>query len=453
MNIETITREVMNELMQEMYLAQASSAPAVPYKRVLIVFNRADLPLAQLLPELAGWSKKSDLKLLAPKWANALWQSAAFKDHGLELTLAAFDRAGEAQALVNSYDRIALIGCTRSLLQKLSRLSRDTLPGALVVEALQRNKPVMILDDSWESYAYEARKVEALGLARGGFSDLARVFPLPPQPVMPPVQATVASAAPAAPVNHDAAIARDRIARLMEIGAQRVSAALGQHPVPKDLASMIDHTLLKPEATEDQVRTLCAEAAQNHFASVCVNPGYVSLCAELLKGSGVMVCTVVGFPLGATDTQTKADETRHAIANGADEIDMVINVGALKSQSYDKVEADIRAVVQAAAGKTVKVILETGLLNDAEKVMACRLSEKAGAHFVKTSTGFGPGGATEQDIALMRRTVRPDMEVKASGGIRDQAKALKMIEAGATRIGASASVAIVKGEDAGAGKY
>ncbi|MBF2053903.1 MAG: deoxyribose-phosphate aldolase [Candidatus Sericytochromatia bacterium] len=223
--------------------------------------------------------------------------------------------------------------------------------------------------------------------------------------------------------------------------------------MPKDLASMIDHTLLKPEATEDQVRTLCAEAAQNHFASVCVNPGYVSLCAELLKGTGVMVCTVVGFPLGATDTQTKADETRHAVANGADEIDMVINVGALKSQSYDKVEADIRAVVQAAAGKTVKVILETGLLNDAEKVMACRLSEKAGAHFVKTSTGFGPGGATEQDIALMRRTVRPDMEVKASGGIRDQAKALKMIEAGATRIGASASVAIVKGEDAGAGKY
>ncbi|MGV3526229.1 MAG: deoxyribose-phosphate aldolase [Candidatus Sericytochromatia bacterium] len=217
---------------------------------------------------------------------------------------------------------------------------------------------------------------------------------------------------------------------------------------------MIDHTLLKPEATEAQVRQLCKEAAEYHFASVCVNPGYVALSAELLKGTGVMVCTVIGFPLGATDTETKADETRHALANGASEIDMVINIGALKSGNHKKVEADIRAVVQAASGKTVKVILETSLLNDQEKVIACQLSEKAGAHFVKTATGFGPGGATEQDIALMRRTVRPEMEVKASGSIRDQETALKMIHAGATRIGASASIAIVKGEKAtGGGKY
>ncbi|MEZ0370688.1 MAG: deoxyribose-phosphate aldolase [Candidatus Sericytochromatia bacterium] len=225
------------------------------------------------------------------------------------------------------------------------------------------------------------------------------------------------------------------------------------HPVPADIAGMIDHTLLKPEATEEQVRKLCAEAAQYHFASVCVNPSYVPLSAQLLKGSGVMVCTVIGFPLGATDTQTKADETRHAVANGADEIDMVINIGALKSRNLQKVEDDIRAVVQAAGGKTVKVILETSLLNDEEKVTGCRLSEKAGAHFVKTATGFGPGGATEADIALMRRSVRPDMEVKASGSIRDRETALKMIQAGATRIGASASIAIVKGEKAGEGKY
>jgi len=241
---------------------------------------------------------------------------------------------------------------------------------------------------------------------------------------------------------------------MMEAGAQRVSASLGIHPIPENLAGMIDHTLLKAEATEAQVRTLCQEARQYSFASVCVNPSYVPLCAELLKGCPVMVCTVIGFPLGATDTQTKADETANAIANGADEIDMVINVGALKSQRDAYVEADIRAVVKAAGGKTVKVILETALLNDEEKVRACRLSEKAGAHFVKTSTGFGPSGATEQDIALMRRTVHPDMEVKASGGIRDQETTLKMIQAGATRIGASASIGIVKGEKpASGGKY
>ncbi|PIQ23616.1 deoxyribose-phosphate aldolase [bacterium (Candidatus Blackallbacteria) CG17_big_fil_post_rev_8_21_14_2_50_48_46] len=226
------------------------------------------------------------------------------------------------------------------------------------------------------------------------------------------------------------------------------------HPVPADLAPLIDHTLLKAEATEAQVRQLCAEAKEYSFASVCVNPTWVSLCAQLLKGTPVKVCTVIGFPLGATDSQTKADETRHAVANGAQEIDMVINVGALKSGKEKLVEEDIRAVVQAASGNTVKVIFETALLSDSEKVIACQLSEKAGAHFVKTSTGFGPGGATEQDVALMRRTIRPDMEVKASGGIRDRETAIKMVQAGATRIGASASIAIATGTKAsGGGKY
>lgn len=218
-------------------------------------------------------------------------------------------------------------------------------------------------------------------------------------------------------------------------------------PSSQNLAGMIDHTLLKAEATEAQVKTLCAEAAEHHFASVCINPGYVSFAAEQLKDSDVMVCTVVGFPLGATDTQTKAAETRHAVAAGADEIDMVINVGFLKSGHHDQIEADIRGVVEAAQGKTVKVILETALLTDEEKVTACQLSEKAGANFVKTSTGFGPSGATVEDVALMRRTVSKSLQVKASGGIRDQAKALQMIEAGATRIGASASIAIVQGDE------
>ncbi|HBC74647.1 MAG TPA: deoxyribose-phosphate aldolase [Candidatus Wallbacteria bacterium] len=208
---------------------------------------------------------------------------------------------------------------------------------------------------------------------------------------------------------------------------------------------MIDHTLLKPDAKQSDIDKLCTEAAKYKFASVCINPGWVKYCSQRLAGSGVMVCTVVGFPLGATSTSAKSCETVQAIADGADEIDMVINIGALKSGNLQLVEDDIRQVVRAAGGKTVKVILETSLLNDEEKTAACRLSKNARAHFVKTSTGFGGGGATAADIALMRKTVGPEMGVKASGGVRDLKTAKEMIAAGATRVGASASVAIVSG--------
>ncbi|HOY68142.1 MAG TPA: deoxyribose-phosphate aldolase [Candidatus Ozemobacteraceae bacterium] len=215
---------------------------------------------------------------------------------------------------------------------------------------------------------------------------------------------------------------------------------------PAELARYIDHTLLKPTATTAEITKLCEEARQSRFASVCVNPAYVALAAKLLSGSGVMVCTVVGFPLGATSSFTKAMETRDAIANGADEIDMVINVGALKSKDFELVKNDIARVVEAANGHTVKVILETSLLTDEEKVKGCELSKAAGADFVKTSTGFSSGGATAADIALMRKTVGPNMGVKASGGIRDTQTAQQMVAAGATRIGASASVAIIRGD-------
>lgn len=211
------------------------------------------------------------------------------------------------------------------------------------------------------------------------------------------------------------------------------------------IASMIDHTLLKPDATASQIEKLCREAKEYGFASVCVNPVWVARAAEWLKDSNVKVCTVVGFPLGATTKETKAFETRNAIENGADEIDMVMNIGALKSGEHTLVREDIAAVVEAAGGKTVKVILETGLLNDDEIRRASTLAKEAGAHFVKTSTGFGYGGATEAAVRLMRETVGPDMGVKASGGVRDAETARKMIEAGANRIGASASVAIVTG--------
>ncbi|MDO8734880.1 MAG: deoxyribose-phosphate aldolase [Elusimicrobiota bacterium] len=216
---------------------------------------------------------------------------------------------------------------------------------------------------------------------------------------------------------------------------------------------MIDHTLLKANATQEEVGKLCEEARKYGFASVCINPGYVSLASKLLAGSSVKVCTVIGFPLGATTPTVKAIEARDAIANGAGEIDMVINVGALKSGNYQLVLDDIKAVREATRGKVLKVILETSYLTSEEKIKACQLSKDAGADFVKTSTGFGPSGATVEDIQLMRATVGPLMGIKASGGIRTQDDARKMVEAGATRVGASASVAIVEGNDAGKGKY
>lgn len=211
------------------------------------------------------------------------------------------------------------------------------------------------------------------------------------------------------------------------------------------LSRYIDHTLLKPEAQTAQIEKLCAEAKEHNFFSVCVNTSYVKTCAELLKGSSVKVCCVVGFPLGAMDTASKAFETKTAIANGAQEIDMVIQIGALKDRRLDYVRDDIKAVVQAAAGHTVKVIIETSLLNQEDKTLACRAALEAGAHFVKTSTGFGGGGATVEDVKLMKSVVGSSMEVKASGGIKDAQQAKAMIDAGATRLGTSSGITIIQG--------
>lgn len=211
----------------------------------------------------------------------------------------------------------------------------------------------------------------------------------------------------------------------------------------KELSAMIDHTILKPEATTVKVEQICKEAIENRFASVCINPCNVALAAKLLKGSNVKVCTVIGFPLGSTTSAVKAFETEDAIKNGAQEVDMVINVGRLKDKDYDFVKEDIKAVVNAAKGKALsKVIIETCLLTDDEKVKACELAIEAGADFVKTSTGFSTGGATAADISLMRKTVGKDKGVKASGGVRTYEDAVAMVEAGASRIGASASIAI-----------
>lgn len=217
----------------------------------------------------------------------------------------------------------------------------------------------------------------------------------------------------------------------------------------RDIAAMIDHTLLKPEASRDQIAQLCQEAREHSFATVCVNPTNVKLCAQLLKDSTVKVCTVVAFPLGATPTEVKVYEAQRAIMDGAQEVDMVMNIGALKSKDYELAEQDIATVARTCheQGAICKVIIEAALLTDEEKVRACTLAKAAGADYVKTSTGFGPGGATVEDVALMRRTVGPTMGIKAAGGIRSFEDARSLIEAGATRIGASAGVKIVQEAD------
>jgi deoxyribose-phosphate aldolase len=238
----------------------------------------------------------------------------------------------------------------------------------------------------------------------------------------------------------------ERVQPVVSAGADRVASTLGILPTDGSMAHMIDHTVLKADASQDQIAQLCFEARKYRFASVCVNPTNVRLCAELLNGSGVDVCTVIGFPLGATSGEAKVFESQQAMRDGATELDMVINVGALKSRDYEIVERDIASIARVchADGAILKVIIEAALLTDEEKVIACQLAKVAGADFVKTSTGFGPGGATVEDVALMRRVVGPSMGVKAAGGIRTLETAQQMIAAGASRIGASASVKIVQ---------
>ena len=239
---------------------------------------------------------------------------------------------------------------------------------------------------------------------------------------------------------------QDKVREVVNAGASRLTSTLGNVDVGPNIAKMIDHTLLKPDATQDQIAQLCYEARTYGFAAVCVNPSYVELCSQLLQGTPVHVCTVVGFPLGATPPEVKGYETQQAIEDGASEVDMVINIGALKSKDYALVERDIATLARIchAGGAVLKVIIEAALLTDEEKVIASQLAKAAGADYVKTSTGFGPGGATVHDVELMRRAVGPEMGIKAAGGIKSYEDAKAMVAAGATRIGASAGIKIVQ---------
>ena len=241
----------------------------------------------------------------------------------------------------------------------------------------------------------------------------------------------------------------DGAGRVISAGAERLTSTVGVIPEDKSLARMIDHTMLKPDATADKIAQLCFEAKKYHFASVCVNPTNVKLCAELLHNTDVKVCSVIGFPLGATSTEVKVFETKNAIQNGATEIDMVINIGALKAGDNETVAKDINEIAKTCHtnGAILKVIIEAALLTDEQKVVVCLLAKEAGADFVKTSTGFSSGGATVHDVALMRKAVGPNLGVKAAGGIHTHEEAEQMIAAGATRLGASAGIKIIQAKD------
>ena len=320
------------------------------------------------------------------------------------------------------------------------------VPAHLILRALATGIPViatfdtMLLSDEIHPVTKIMQenvkhKLEKLGIVLVGLADSSKYFFNADEKISKPVDETISLKG------------KNGYETLQTAGADRVGT-LGEDvsEIAAELACMIDHTLLKPESKEADIIKICEEARKYRFASVCVNPGYASLAKKELHGSNVQVCVVIGFPLGATTTMTKVNETLEAVANGADEIDMVINVGELKSGNDNLVLRDIQEVVRAASGRTVKVILETALLSDEEKVRACLLAKQAGAHYVKTSTGFSSGGATVEDVALMRKTVGPDMGVKVSGGIRNTETALAMKKAGATRIGASASIAIAGGK-------
>jgi len=379
---------------------------------------------------------------------------------------------GEVERLLEGVGAIYMPNMSLNAASKIGRLAPDSLVSILAVQGLMRGLPMVAANDSLVPASVDAGRVPAgvrdildkllTNLKSMDVKICEIELLLGPGPVVDGVTGEIkANPECTMALNGDCGAcglcvenSPKAVQAIVDSGADRISAAPGSVPASGNMASYIDHTLLKADATEAEIRKLCEEAREHVFASVCINPGWVSLAAQMLAGSPVKVCTVIGFPLGATTPTAKAIETRDAIANGANEIDMVINVGALKSGDDELVRRDIEGVVQAAKGQAlVKVILETALLSREEKVKASLLAKMAGADFVKTSTGFSTGGATVEDIALMRQTVGPDMGVKASGGIRDRETADAMIAAGATRIGASASVAIATGAKATGGGY
>lgn len=459
----------------------------------LVVFTAGDGRLDEVYRQMSMLSRRYEVVevFLSPS-AKQVVDIPAVRRACPNLSLLPDRVTHEMRKLVERCNAVYFPNLTLSTASKISFLDGDSAASLMGIFALMRSKPVIAAVNSLygvrddypqvpEGFKNRAKKIlknlDELGAALVDITSLAaQPEDNAPEPErrnvekQPQATSTATNGNIVSVVSLDSSCAEDpadcsncgRCAEMNEqavqnvvtSGADRIGATPGTKVNDSEVAGMIDHTLLKADATEEEIRKLCDEARKYRFASVCVNPSNVALASRLLRSSGVRVCTVIGFPLGATTPTAKAIESRDAIANGATELDMVINVGALKSGDDDLVRRDIESVVEAAKGQAiVKVILETALLSDEEKVKACLMAKMAGADFVKTSTGFASGGATAADIALMRETVGPDMGVKASGGIRDLETAREMVEAGADRIGASASVAIAKGENTKSGGY
>ena len=444
MSIENLIAEITREVISEISSEKTSQGA----KTILLLFMQVDIDIDGVLKQLEHLKGKNHLKAIFPKWAQNLYGKDYWSSMDIDVRYLNYENMEQKDTILSA-DELIIFSPTDGFLSKISRMSKDTLPSYMVMQAIALNKKVSIIQEYIKDSSAEKfkTKINNIGIEINSIKNLDTIVSRSfvkssASPVVSSGHCGSSGSKGCVSCNCCVSKKTPDVKRIIEAGASRIGATVGVD-VPTNLAPYIDHTLLKSEAAEKDVIKLCEEAKKYVFASVCVNPSYVPLCAKMLAGTKVKVCTVIGFPLGATTTETKAFEAMTAVENGAGEIDMVINVGALKSKNYDKVEKDIREVVRACKGKTCKVILETALLNQEEKIIACQLSKSAGADFVKTSTGFGPGGATEADIALMRKVVGKEMGVKASGGVKDYEIAVKMIKAGASRVGASASVAIM----------
>ena len=479
--VEKITKEVLNS-----YQARKGSV-----KNILAIFMGGDRAIEESLAAMRSIAKGFKVKAFITRAAQSVIGLERIKQSTGITDIILDDGKQNPQQLSGECDLLVIPTLTLNGLSKIANLITDTAHTNIVVGCLERGIPIVVARDAVFCSCYPLpaansglyRRVEGyvndlknMGIVVTSAQNLAQeVFNIAGQ-MTKKVETTIGSAgkvfatpiAKFGPIIDKCPAFKDgvdcsscglcvdkktgSVQAVLAAGADRIGNFSASDSAKK-FAPLIDHTLLKANATQEEIGKLCEEAKKFGFASVCVNPAYVSLCSQLLRGSGVKVCTVIGFPLGATTPTVKALEARDAIANGADEIDMVINIGALKSGNYQLVLDDIKAVREATRGKILKVILETAYLSREEKIKACELAKQAGADFVKTSTGFGPSGATVEDVRLMREVVGPAMGVKASGGIRSTEDAQKMVAAGATRIGASASVAIVTGQSAGKGKY
>ncbi len=464
--VAQITEEVVKELSrretdsagQELASGGPDSANTTPPERVLVLIMPGPAELSEVETQLRQLAEQGvSLELLLAESLPAE-EKRRFKQlpNISEVFESSLPEEG-CFTLITRCDAILIPSLSMDTLNQITEMEGDNIPGRVAVEALSQDKLVLAPENTGvssenaaiqEKYESKLKNAGEMGLQTAPLHELSYELLRSTVGSGELTEVTVCREEAETGEEPRMKVARgdDQYGAVLEAEGMRLGTTIGVRDVKEEVGGYIDHTLLNPDATREEIVQLCEEAAEFGFASVCINPSWVSLCNDLLQGTDVKVCTVIGFPLGATTTATKVQECREAIANGADEIDMVMNIGALKEGDTDYVREDVAAVKEATGSRTLKVILETGMLSDSQKAEASRICKEAGADFVKTSTGFGPGGAKMNDIALMRRVVGGDMGVKASGGVHSFEEAVDMIAAGASRIGASAGVAIVSGE-------